>query len=217
MLTTSDGSWNETVLYDFTGESDGGGLEGGVIFDNAGSLYGVAASGGAYSAGTVYRLTPSNGGWTEETLHTFQNASDGSFPDGSLLFDAAGNLYGTTLYGGLGGGGTVFELTPSNGNWTHTVLYGFTGTGGSFGTVTMDPSGNLYGTTFADGKYGYGMVFKVTPSSGSWTLTDLHDFTGGADGQYPDCAVTLDAHGNLYGTATAGGTNDVGVIWEITP
>ena len=98
-LTPSNGGWKQAVLYNFTGGSDGGGLSG-VIFDNAGRLYGAASYGGAYGNGVIFRLTPSQGFWIEETLYDFQGSSDGMNPWSGLTFDAAGNLYGTTLYGG---------------------------------------------------------------------------------------------------------------------
>ena len=131
----------------------------------------------------------------------------------------------TTVYGGSGGGGTVFELSPSHGQWQFTLLYKFTGSSGPVsGNLTMDQSGNLYGTTAEDGLYDLGMVFKLTPSNGSWTLTDLHDFTGGSDGASPSlrCAAFLS------GTPTAPLRMEVirvglavrrvaGVVWEIAP
>jgi uncharacterized repeat protein (TIGR03803 family) len=137
--------------------------------------------------------------------------------DGGLMRDSAGNLYGTTLTGGDNGGGTVYELSPSNGGWTFTTLYNFSGNGGSFAVLIMDAAGNLYGTTIGDGAYGQGNVFKLTPSNGSWIYTSLHDFTGGSDGSQPYGQVTLDANGNLYGTASIGGPDNKGVVWEITP
>jgi uncharacterized repeat protein (TIGR03803 family) len=134
-----------------------------------------------------------------------------------LISDNAGNLYGATTVGGSGGGGTVFELTPSNGQWTLSVLYSFTGSAGPSNSLVLDMAGNLYGTTVEDGTYGAGTVFELTPSGGSWTYTDLHDFTGGSDGSDPFGGVTLDANGNIYGTTEAGGANGDGIVFEITP
>jgi len=127
------------------------------------------------------------------------------------------------LHGGSGGGGTVFKLTPSSGSWTYSLVYSFTGGHPGYGgagpiaNLAIDGAGNLYGTTAADGAYDVGTVFKLTPSGGSWTYTSLHDFTGGSDGGYPESNVTFDANGNLYGTASEGGSQRVGVVWEITP
>ena len=217
-LTQSNGGWVESVLYSFTSGADGGSpTAGGVVFDNAGNLYGTAFVGGDNNSGVVYELTPSGSGWTENVLYDFQVASDGGNPIAGLIFDHSGNLYGATTYGGSGGGGTVFELTPSNGNWIYTVLYTFSGAAGPEANLIMDANGNLYGTTFADGAYGYGNVFKLTPSNGNWTYTDLYDFTGGNDGANPESSVSFDASDNLYGTAEYGGAYGNGVVWEITP
>jgi len=141
-----------------------------------------------------------------------------------VVLDQAGNLYGATATGGSGGGGTVYELSPSGGGWTFSLLYSFTGQGydpGPSDTLTLDAAGNLYGTTYGGGAFGYGAVFKLTHNGGSWMFTDLHDFTSGSDGANPVGGVTFDANGNLYGTASqgAGGACPLGcgVVWKITP
>jgi uncharacterized repeat protein (TIGR03803 family) len=219
-LTPSGGGWTESVLYSFAGGNDGAFPYSGVTFDKVGNLYGTTTSGGANGGGTVYQLTPSEIGWTETVLWNFQAASDGSYPVGGVIFDQAGNLYGTTANGGPSSGGTVYELTPSGGNWVFTLLYSFSGYAGPFGGLAMDAAGSLYGTTYQDGTYHLGSAFKLTLSGGSWIYTDLHDFDTG--GIYPIGSVVLDAGGNLYGTASAGGSqgcggNGCGVVWEITP
>src|SRR5271166_2917290 len=168
----------------------------------------------------------SGGVCTENVLYRFQDGSDGAVPFGGVIFDNSGNLYGSTLVHGLGGGGTVFELSPANGNWTFSLLYSFIGSGfGPAASLTMDAAGNLYGTTDKNGAFGAGTVFKLTPSGGSWKYTSLHDFTGGSDGGNPFSNVTFDANGNLYGRTSAGGDTSgdcqglvgCGVVWEITP
>jgi uncharacterized repeat protein (TIGR03803 family) len=220
-----------TPLYFFGGGADGEGPEAGVIFDHAGNLYGTTVSGGTAGGGTVYELSPNGSGWTKTTLYSLQGGSEGSAPYGGLIFDNAGNLYGTTNLGGANNGGTVFELTPSGGgSWSFHLLYSlpYHGTAdwllyGPTASLVMDSSGNLYGTTVLDGDFGDGNVFKLTPSGGGWTYTSLHDFHGTADGGQVFGSVVLDANGNLYGTATVGGAGDgcpgfgCGVIWEITP
>ena len=172
------------------------------------------------SFGTIYELIPAGLTWTERILYSFQGTSDGEYPYSGLIFDQAGNLYGTTCCGGPGGVGTVFEFTPSNGTLT-TLYSNFGGYGGPYGSLTMDAAGNLYGTTEEGGAYSFGSVFKLTPGSGGWTYTSLHDFCAGgypcSDGAFPFGGVALDADGNVYGTTTAGGTAYSGVIWEITP
>jgi uncharacterized repeat protein (TIGR03803 family) len=223
-LTPAGSSWMESVLYSFTGQNDGRWPYAGVTLDKAGNLYGSVSAGGAYSFGTVYKLAPSGSDWTENTLYAFQDGSDGSTPIGGLIFDQAGNLYGTTSADGSGGG-TVFTLAPSNGNWAFTLLYGFAGPGGGLqagpqGNLLMDSAGNLYGTTYLGGVYGQGSVFMLTPSSGGWTYSDLYDFTGGNDGKWPNGSVVLDANGNLYGTTNGGGPSGsygYGVVWELMP
>lgn len=219
-LTPTAGGWTESVLYSFTGGNDGYYPYSGVVFDQSGNLYGTAYSGGLYDYGTVFQLMPSGSAWTENTLYAFQDESDGAHPVGGLIFDKSGNLYGTAVFGGSGGVGTVFALAPSNGNWAFTVLYALSGPlngHGSDASLTMDAASNLYGTTAADGEYQYGSVFKLTPSGGSWTYTDLHNFTGQSDGGFPIGGVVLDASGDLYGTTEAGGAYNHGVVWEITP
>jgi uncharacterized repeat protein (TIGR03803 family) len=229
-LTPSANGWTESIVHTFS-FTDGADPFGGVIFDNAGNLYGTTEQGGAHARGTVFQFTHSGSGWTGNLLSIFQGTSDGAYPNAGLILDQAGNLYGASSAEGSGGGGTVFELSPSGGGWTYTVLYGFTGSGGGncpnpgnqyagpgpWASLAMDGTGNLYGTTLCDGANKVGNIFKLTPSGGGWTYTSLHDFTGGNDGAYPISNVTVDANGNLYGTASAGGSQGHGVVWEITP
>jgi uncharacterized repeat protein (TIGR03803 family) len=216
-LTPSVSGWTESVLYNALGSPFSG-----VIFDNAGNLYGTTLQGGEIDYGSVYQLVHSGSGWTLNTLSSFEDDGDGNEPEGGLIMGGAGNLFGTTTGAGYGGGGTVFELTPFNGNWIMTNLYSFSGSFGPFASLTMDAAGNLYGTANKDGAYGYGSVFKLTPGNGGWTYTDLHDFTGGSDGAYPYWSgVVLDGNGNLYGTTVNGGAgtcrDGCGVVWEIRP
>ncbi len=218
-LSPSGGGWTERVLWNF---GTAGGNDpifyaypySGVTLDNAGNLYGTASAGGAAGWGVVYRATLSG---VLSILYSFQGASDGGFPDGGLILDNRGDLYGTTMQAGTNGGGTAFELTASSGGWTLTNLYSFSGGEGPVDTLLMDGAGNLYGTTVGAGAYGYGSVFKLSPSNDGWTYTSLHDFTGGIDGAYPYGSVILDANGNVYGTASGGGAYGRGVAFEITP
>jgi len=218
-LAHSGSSWSESAIYLFTGGQDGANPYSSVVFDQVGNFYGTAFGGGA-GHGTVFQLTPSGSGWSENTLYTFQDTNDGGTPFGGLVFDSAGNLYGTTSTGGSGGGGTVYELASSGGGWTFDVIGSFAGTAylpGPYCSLTMDAAGNLYGTTLKDGSHSAGSVFKLTPSGSGWTLTDLYDFTGGQDGGLPYGSVLIDSNGNLYGTASQGGADGYGVVWEITP
>lgn len=222
-LLPFDGGWAERVLYSFAGGDDGALPQAGLIFDTGGNLYGTASADAHY--GTVYELTPSEFGWTEQTLHLFQDYSLGASPVGGLIFDRSGNLYGTTIYGGAHTSGTVFQLTPSQGSWTFTLLYSLAGNGteGPSANLILDAAGDLYGTTYADGAYGFGAVFKLTRSAGAWTYTSLHDFTGGSDGGGPLGQLISDSNGNLYGTTGLGGSTEgncgstgCGVVLEIT-
>jgi uncharacterized repeat protein (TIGR03803 family) len=223
-LTHSGGNWIPSVIEQFGGQPFiGAHPAGGVIMDSAQNLYGAVTW-----PGTFYELTNGNGSWTPSILYQL-SLNDTPAPMGGLLLDGQGNLYGTTSTAGSAGGGTVIELTRSGNSWAYTTLYSFPGNGqlyvGPQAALTMDSAGNLYGTTYADGAYGYGSVFKLSPSNGSWTYTSLHDFTGGSDGGYPYSTVQFDSSGNMYGSASIGGTSvgncyqglGCGVIWEITP
>jgi uncharacterized repeat protein (TIGR03803 family) len=208
-----DRSGKETVLYSFSGGTDGSEPYGGVIEDASGNLYGTTFEGGAHKKGTVFKLD-TNG--KETVLHSFKGGrKDGSYPMAGLIQDTSGNLYGTTAYGGSGtpcggegggGGGTVFKLTSTG---EETVLHGFGGKkDGSCPAagVIQDAQGNLYGTT-SSGYYYVGTVFRLTPSKkGSWKETVLYGFTGGSDGSEPYGGVVRDTQGNLYGTTLRGGT-----------
>jgi len=218
-LTRSGGSWTESVLYSFTGGDDGGTPINGVVFDSAGNLYGTTSMGGSAGYGTVYELSPSGGAWTETTLYTFTGGADGANPIGTVAIDAQGNLFGTTPRGGTGSG-TVWELAPSNGDWNFTVLQAIPGPVGNLGpytTPTVDAAGNVYGTSRFTGSNHIGEVFQLSPAGGGYTYTS-YAFNG-TDGYAPYSPVTLDASGNLYGTTSGGGMNscDCGVVWEITP
>jgi uncharacterized repeat protein (TIGR03803 family) len=220
-LSPSNGGWTEKVLYTFNGgTNDGANPWAGVVFDQAGNLYGTTELGGAYGYGTVYELSPSGSGWTEKILYNFQDQADGGWPYAGLVFDRAGNLYGATTVGGNGAGGTLFQLAPQGSNWNYQPLCSFTRqmgelAGGPVATPAMDSAGNLYGATGGDGAYGFGEVFKATNSGGRWTCTSLYDFTGGNDGRLPRSNLVLDANDNIYGTA-AGGQLTNGVVFEIT-
>ncbi len=228
-LTPSGSGWTLELLYSFGSATglrqydnchppDGTYPYGGMVFDGAGNLYGTTSQGGTAAYGTIYELTYGAGsGWTESLLHSFDN-TNGSYPYAGLIFDQSGNLYGATSHT-PNGGGLVFELTPSNGGWTYNVLYRFTGGPecGPHSNLVMDAAGNLYGTTYCDGAHNVGSVFELTNTGSGWTMTDLHDFTGGSDGAYPISNVIFDPSGNLYGTASAGGTQGNGVVWKITP
>jgi uncharacterized repeat protein (TIGR03803 family) len=207
----------ERVLYRFKGGNDGSAPFAGLVADKAGNLYGTTADGGGGchgGCGTVFELSPtSGGGWAETVLYRFTGGSDGATPEAGLTFDTAGNLYGTTIYGGSSDDGTIFQLAASatpGGAWTLNVLHSFIGhTDGkySLGSLIFDQAGNLYGPTLFGGRFGGGTVFQLaapaTPG-GTWTLNVLHSFKGVNDGIDPAGSLLLDQQGALYGTTYSG-------------
>jgi len=232
----------EQVLYAFQGSPDGASPSGGLIFDSKGNLYGATPSGGSTSCryngdytgcGMVFELTPDgSGGWTESVLYSFQGSSDGGNPDGGVIFDHSGNLYGTTGYGGANNTGTVFELSPNgSGGWTETVLYSF----GKYYSddanqpkgLIFDQKGNLYGAAGggADGcgrgQMGVycGTVFELSPNgSGGWTETVIYTFQPTDAGWGPNSGLVLDQAGNVYGTTGATvGSDAGGTVFELSP
>lgn len=208
---------SQKVLYTFTGGLDGSQpYQAGVIFDPAGNLYGVTQYGGAYGLGTVFQLTPSPGGaWTETVLHSFTGVPDGKQPQGGLAIDGAGNLYGTTSWGGdpSAGCGTVFELSPSNSGWTFTVLHAFTnGLDGCSPQADLFLSGSfLMGTTAGGGAGSQGTVFSLPISGGSEWVWDLR----GTNGEFPG-GLGFFPFGT-YGTAYFGGAQKVGSVFKLGP
>jgi len=216
------GSWTEEVLHSFASYPDGDGPYAGVIFNAAGNLFGTTVDSLDYRCGTVFGLTPAGGGtWGESVLYNF-SCEDGTYPEGSLIIDAADDLYGTTYLGGASGYGTVFELTPTPfGGWTGKVLHSFQNNGVDgyypYSSLIFDAAGDLYGTAYAGGSYGVGMVFELTPEAGgSWTESVLHSFIfNGTDGAYPTAGLVFDASGDLYGTTYYGGTNGAGTVFEL--
>jgi uncharacterized repeat protein (TIGR03803 family) len=218
----------ERVIYSFAGAPDGGGPLGGLTADAQGNFYGTTGSGGGPECGTVFEVKRSPGNISESVIWTFGsgNASDGCNPEGGVIVDAAGNLYGTTFNGGIGAG-TAFELSPDgSGGWTEKILWNFGGVSGSAqdgkypqAGLAMDGAGDLYGTTAYGGgstpANGCGTVFGLSPNGdGSWSEAVIHDFGSCAsqsgDGQQPFAGVRLDAAGNVYGTTNIGGASGCG-------
>lgn len=228
----SDETWRENMLLGFSGSSRGGyPWSDTLVADAAGNLYGTAAFGGkpgcsqgngCYGLGLLFELSPnSDGTWTEKVLHLFTAGKDGATPTGPLLLDSAGNLYGTTFWGGaFNGNGNVFKFVPNpDGTWTEFVLHQFTGgIDGAlpFSGVIMDSAGSLYGTTTKGGTDNCGVVFKISPSSSGWKYTVLHTFTNNPAG-YPYAGLVMDRKGNLYGTTMGDGITTFGSVYKITP
>ncbi|MGD0415528.1 MAG: choice-of-anchor tandem repeat GloVer-containing protein [Terriglobales bacterium] len=261
------GGWNETVLHTFSGPPDAANpIFAPVVFDRAGNLYGTTGYGGSDNLGAVYELSPAGASWTEAVLYSF--GTDWYYPTAGLIMDSAGNLYGTTAWGGDGNCGTVFEMSPSGGGWTEQVIYSpycpagsaglimdaagnifgaaastvfelspngsggwnptvihtFAGAPkdgyGAAGVPVLDHAGNLYGATYSGGTNNYGTVYKLSPitegkKKGQWEERILHSFSSGKDGANPSAGVVLDAAGNIYGTTYYGGKSGVGTVFEL--
>jgi uncharacterized repeat protein (TIGR03803 family) len=207
---------HEKVLYRFGGGTDGAFPSSTLILDGDGNLYGTASRGGnakdcagsVPGCGVVFELAPSGSGkWHESVLHAFKGGRDGLEPSGNLVFDSAGNIYGTTYGGGTGtvctaipGCGTVFQLSPNgNGTWTETVLYSFQdgGDGALPVGLTIDASGNLYGATISGGTE-FGTVFEVSHKGGVWQEKTLYSFQAFEIQANP--GLVFDTAGNLYGS-----------------
>jgi uncharacterized repeat protein (TIGR03803 family) len=225
------GGWSEKILYSFSNIGpDGGYPHAGLLIDSVGNLYGTTPNGGSggcpdYGCGTVFELIPNKtGGWSEKTLHSFTNAGgDGANPSSNLIFDAHGNLYGTTFNGGVNQYGTAFELSPTkSGQWKETILHTFTGTGSDGGNpipgLIFDPAANLYGTAWQGGRGRYGTVFELSPAGdGAWTVTVLQSFwNAGYGGSEPVSGLIMDSSGNLFGT-TFYGSGHFGNVFQLSP
>ncbi len=230
------GNWTESVLYAFQG-TDGATPMAPLTFDSSGSLYGTTQWGTDAASGTVFKLSPGqNGQWSEEVLHSFSFATkDGDEPTYGVVFDSAGNLYGTTQFGGTKnqqGWGTAFRLTPAGGSkWKETILRSFNrdkGVGGGFVSsgLILDAQGNLYGTAGAGGRYNNcGAAFRLTQrAKGKWDEIVLHSFGKRNDGCDPIGGLVFGPSGRLLGAASIGGLTGgacgqggCGMVFEIAP
>jgi hypothetical protein len=220
-LSPSGDHWTETILYNFTGTTDGA-VPIGVVFDNAGNLYGITYTRGAYNCGTVFKLTRSGSGWSESTIYSFNpGVGDGCNSVADLTFDGVSNFYGTTYAGASGS--TAFQLSPNGqAGWTETVIASFGYGVPSWGGLTLDSAGNLYGVTGNGIGERADTLYKLTPSNGGWNYTALVVLSGSPD---PVGNVTLDTNGNIYGITAEGGMvggscqfmSGCGTVWEYTP
>jgi uncharacterized repeat protein (TIGR03803 family) len=217
--------WTETILYNFANLGAAGPL-GDLLVDQVGNIYGTVEDGGSCQfCGIVYELTPTQDGWQGKALHEFQMNGDGTQPFGGVVTDTAGNLYGVTEFGGVYNQGTVYELSPSGSGWTETILHSFNANGidgyKPVGGLTIDASGNLYGTTPSGGSNGQGTAFELSSVQGSWLYSVLYSFVAapGSDGPYwgPEDKLALDSGGNLYGTTFTDGAYDCGSVFELSP
>ena len=214
-LSRSGSGWTGSVVHEF-GTNDVNYPAHNVILDSAGNLYGTAIGPGN---GAIFQFVPSGSGWTEHILAYFgQPGTCTGFDLSGLIMDAAGNLFGATT--GDGHSACVFELANVGGTWQFTVLHTFdnitNNSQAAVGNMVFDHSGNLYGTTMQLGAFGMGNIFKLTHSGGSWTYSDVYDFSNAGDGAYPTGDLTIDNAGNIYGT-NQGDASGHGVVWELTP
>lgn len=228
MCAIGSAAQTETIVHSFTGLSDGGLPESGLVPDGKGNFFGTTHYGGTNFGGVVYELSPnSNGTWTEQVVYNFglQGTISAANPSGALAIDTTGNIYGVVASGGELNFGAVFEVSPSsNGTWTAKLLhiFGTSSNDGAFPSaegVVLDAAGNLYGTTNVGGAYSYGTVYELVPSAnGIWTEKILYSFHGGNDGgMFAGSAPVLDSVGNLYGVATLYGAKDYGAVYELSP
>jgi uncharacterized repeat protein (TIGR03803 family) len=239
-LTPVATGWEEKVLHRFcslTSCDDGSAPHGRVAFDKAGNLYGAAYGNGAKNGGVVYKLTPAAKGlWHYTLLYDFcsqSSCTDGQNPDSGVSFDSAGNIFGTTYYGGANSDGVVYELVPDAGSWTESVVHSFCSDKASNGwcldgtnpasELTFEGS-DIYGVTSSGGTTDNGVAYKLMPTGSDWTETVVHDFCLKAactDGGGPSGALIFDSTGNIYGAAASGGYNNgiggYGVVYEIIP
>jgi uncharacterized repeat protein (TIGR03803 family) len=240
-VTRQGSGWRLVPLYEFTGNGDEGLPQGPVTVGPNSAVYGTTERGSIAWWGTVFELRPPATlcktaicYWNQTVLHTFQGgANDGASPASTnLVFDQAGNLYGTTQFGGTGSGelctgsgcGTVFELSPSNGEWTFSIIHSFNNDGVDgydplYGVI-FDPAGNLYGTTYYGGTFGIfgGTAFELTPSGRTWTENIVHNFSGDPNrNNLSPSALIVDQSGNLYGSTIDGGDSNDGSVFELAP
>jgi uncharacterized repeat protein (TIGR03803 family) len=221
-MLANDGAWTQSVIHAFTGGDDGAGPGAPLTVGPHGDLYGMAPTGGADGAGTIYRIYQKNGAWNLQVIHTFTGGKDGSGGSAGRLVLKGLSLYGTATAGGKFGEGTVYSLAPaSTGAWPLHVLYAFKDQpdgGFPYGGLMFDGVGNLYGTTYYAGANDLGMVYELTPmQSGRWREHALYSFRGGSDGAQWIGNLVSDSAGNLYGTTSAGGALGQGTVFALAP
>jgi uncharacterized repeat protein (TIGR03803 family) len=223
-LSPSNGSWTHSVLYSFSGGTDGGEPYKGVTLDGQGNIFGTAVTGGSGGCeggcGVVYELTNSGSTWTQTVIHAFTGSDDGAGPGAGLSIDSNGDVYGTTPTGGTYGAGTIFRLHRGKGDqWKLKVLHAFTGgsdgIGGSAGRLVLSGT-HVYGTATAGGDNSQGAAFELTQKqSGRWKFMPIYQFTGQPDAGFPYGGLALDISGNLYGTTYYGGASGMGSVYRL--
>jgi uncharacterized repeat protein (TIGR03803 family) len=224
------GAWTQQVLHAFTSTGTDGRLpNAAVVVNHQGTIYGVTQQGGAWNGGVLYQITPVKGGtFTETVLYSFGNGDDASTPNGPLIADSTGALYGVTSLGGVFDQGAVYKFIPpakAGGKGTESILFSFGGGSLSsgitpIGDLVFDTAGNLYGVTVAGGDpVSDGVVYQLQPATGTWLENVLLDFTG-QTGKNPAAGLTFNpANGSLYGTTSFGNPLKAGsgIVFQLTP
>jgi uncharacterized repeat protein (TIGR03803 family) len=231
-LTRGKSGYTESVLYRFLGFPDAWEPNGPIVIDQRGSIYGSSGFGGAENAGAIFKLTPSQSGYTESVLYSFPGGVGGDEPQAGLTIDAHGAIYGTTMYGGNDQGlcygyncGLVFKLTPGTSAYSERIIYAFQGSPDGmlpYGALSVEErTGAVFGTTYWGGTMGDGSLFELKPRGSSYAEKVLHSFTGKADGFLPEGTPLLTSNGAIYGTAALGGGGchgiGCGTVFELTP
>jgi uncharacterized repeat protein (TIGR03803 family) len=219
-LVQSGGTWTETVVHNFSGGLDGSGPGNGLTVDQSGNLYGMTPTGGAQGLGTIYQLHPTSGGFSFKVLHAFTGGTDGAAASAGRLLLAHHAVFGVATVGGAHGAGTAFKLAQAQGLWTFASIYAFQGepnAGFPYSALVLDSHNDLYGTTYYSGASDLGSVYELSSSSGTgWTESLLYSFGTGGDANSPIGNLVLDQSNDLYGTASGGGTANVGAIFKLT-
>jgi uncharacterized repeat protein (TIGR03803 family) len=211
----------EKVVWNFAGGTDGSQpWSNYFISDAKGNLYGATAAGGTFDAGVVFKRSPTG---KVKILYEFKGQAnrDGQAPHGRLAFDADGNIFGTTQQGGINGTGTVYELSPRrHGEWKERVIYNFSATGADGNSpsagMTIAPDGTMYSTTPDGGAYSGGVIFSMTKTTNGWKQAVIHSINFPSEGGFPYEGLMMDAAGNLYGVAPAGGSAGGGVVYQLS-
>jgi uncharacterized repeat protein (TIGR03803 family) len=209
---------SESVIYSFLTGNDGINPNASLIQASDGNLYGTTSYGGPNGAGTVFEISNPTTSPVESVIYSFTAGSDGGRPLASLIQAFDGNLYGTTQFGGSGGWGTVFKISNPTTSPAESVIYVFTLIDGAkpYASLIQASDGNLYGTTQFGGPNRIGTVLKISNPTTSPTESVIHDFTGGADGDWPQASLIQASDGNLYGTTYYGGSNNLGTVFKIS-
>jgi uncharacterized repeat protein (TIGR03803 family) len=213
------------IIYSFEGGQDGEYADTDLVMDGAGNLYGTSVQGGAHASGTVWELSPSGDTWTHTVLYSFTGGADGGEPYKGVTLDADGNLYGTAVTGGgggcEGGCGVAYKLTNNGGTWTQSDIHAFSGGedgAGPGARLTIGDDGNVYGMAPTGGDFGSGTLYQMHQRhGGTWKLSVMHAFTGGADGCGGSAGALVLRGGKIYGAATACGANGQGTLYELSP